>query len=243
MFFLIGQYKKATVQIQEREFSKTQIWHLTMCRREMSSSLATASSDLALYSSVGRVPAVKTFEGTFPLSIAAFAGSTEGRRGYIDSSFTSPAKMAETISKWEDQKPERTTVTPEGAAHLILTNLTQFLGLRIAGMRHWIATQIDDKVGHVSPANGDDADFPTNSCSGDGLFTVTVDCTKKNCRIFVSPAYFIDWVYFGYPSTPVVGHLMAGRYIFGTDSVKPSVTEDSAVFRIPNSFHPVLKRF
>jgi hypothetical protein len=211
--------------------------------RDVASSLAIASQDLARYSAIGSAPAIRTDERSIPVSISAFAGNVDGAKGYIDASFNEPSRMNDTMLRWRDQSPSRTILGIGDATSLVLGNLYDFLGVRIAGIRHWIATKIDDKVGHVSPASGDEADQPMYSANGEGLFRVTVDCTKTNCRIFVSPAYFVNWLYFGYPSTPVVGHLMSGRYIFGTDSVAPPVTEDSAIFQIPNSFHPVLKRF
>jgi hypothetical protein len=211
--------------------------------RDVASCLAIASQDLARYDVVGTAPAVITDGGKIPLSVSAFAGSTQGRGGYIASSFTDPSRIGDTMSRWVDQSPDRTLLRVPEATNQLISHLNDFLGVRIAGMRHWASTKIDAKLGHVSPAAGDDSAKPTNSPSGDGLFRVTVNCKAKDYRIFVSPAYFVDWLYFGYPSTPVVGRLMSGRYIFGTDAISPSIFGDSGLFQIPESFTPELKRF
>jgi hypothetical protein len=211
--------------------------------RDVTSSLATATVDFTRYREVGSVPAIKTDDGIIPMSVSSFAGNTLGREGYLHSSYIDPSRMGDTMSRWADESPTRTILRFADAQVQMFTHLTDYLGVRIAGMRHWVAQKIDGRVGIASPAMGDEADQPTNSPTGEGLFPVKVSCKKEHCRIFVSRAYFVDWIFFGYPSTPVKGHLMSGRYIFGTDAIQPKVFEDSGVFRIPDNYTPELERF
>ena len=84
---------------------------------------------------------------------------------------------------------------------------------------------------------------PPVICPGGGL-QFQVSCLTRGLRIHVSPAYFINWVFFGSPTTPVTSCVLPGRYVFAGDGpMLPTLTQDPAVFCIPPSFHAPLTRF
>jgi hypothetical protein len=73
---------------------------------------------------------------------------------------------------------------------------------------------------------------------------VQVSCITPGLRIHISSAYFINWVYFGSPTTPVIGYTLPGRYIFSGDgAMLPKREIDDIVFNISPSFQPSLVRF
>ena len=175
-----------------------------------------------------------------PVSIQSLMSDSAKRNANAEASFSTRSRARETISVWADQDQSRHLATSEVGLSGLVGQLGKFLQVRIAGIRFWGNSNIDERVF--------DSDFsedqnPTNSPNGSGLFRVTVSCTAKDYRIFVTPAYFIDWTFFGYPSSPVANHILPGRYLFGTDSIMGKITEDQAIFVIPMSFKPRLMRF
>ncbi len=61
-----------------------------------------------------------------------------------------------------------------------------------------------------------------------------VDCVHNHGRVHYSPAYFFDPnLVFGAPSTPVVGSIDAGLYLFGVKYPGQQLTFDAAKFSIP----------
>ncbi len=78
----------------------------------------------------------------------------------------------------------------------------------------------------------------------EGSLRMVVSCRTPGLRIHVSPAYFVNWVFFGSPTTPVMSYVLPGRYIFAGDGpLLPNLTEDTGVFCVPPTFHAVLTRF
>ena len=79
---------------------------------------------------------------------------------------------------------------------------------------------------------------------GGGGLHVKVSCRTPGLRLHVSPAYYINWIYFGSPTTPVTSYLLPGRYIFAGDGpMLPRRKRDSGVFSIPPTYNPQLTSF
>ncbi len=209
-------------------------------REDIVSSLSRVADDLSIYQNVGQTPVVRIENVHVPVSIQSLISDSAKRNANVEASFSSRSRARETIAVWADQDEFRHLVTSEASLSGLMSQFGMFLRVRIAGIRFWGNSNIDERVFDSDPS---DDQNPTNSPNGSGLFRVTVSCTAEDYRIFVTPAYFIDWTFFGYPSTPVANHILPGRYLFGTDSIMGKITEDQAIFVVPTSFNPRLKRF
>lgn len=107
--------------------------------------------------------------------------------------------------------------------------LNEFLSYRFAGMKKW-AEWIQ---GIGTPVVG----------PGGGL-QMQVSCRTHGLRIHISCAFFINWVFFGSPTTPVTSYVLPGRYIFAGDGpMLPTFTQDAGVFCIPPTYQATLTRF
>jgi hypothetical protein len=209
-------------------------------RGDIVSSLSRVADDLSIYQNVGQTPVVRIENVDVPISIQSLMSDSAKRNASVEASFSTRSRARETIAVWADQDESRHLITSEASLSGLISQFGKFLQVRIAGIRFWGNSNIDERVLDSEPS--DDRN-PTNSPNGSGLFRVTVSCTAEDYRIFVTPAYFIDWTFFGYPSSPVTNHILPGRYLFGTDSIIGKITEDPAIFVIPMSFKPRLKRF
>jgi hypothetical protein len=204
-------------------------------------SLASASKDLAVYGQLGKAPVYLLDSGAVPVSIMSLFFDL--KKSGVPVSEVSSRPSPDSIERWSDESETRSAVSIEQATLGLKAQLIQFLSVRVAGIAHWFASNADEKITTAGPTSGENAQYPNYSPDGNGLFRVSVRCNTKGIRIFASPAYFIDWLYFGFPSSPVVNHLLPGRYLFGTDAISTTMTEDRAVFQIPASYRPELKRF
>jgi hypothetical protein len=130
------------------------------------------------------------------------------------------------------------------AAESIQRALTQFLSYRFAGMKRWFDWA---QRGGTKPPRWPfrrRGNPPLPPLSDGGGLKVRVSCNTRGLRIHVSPAYFVSWVYFGSPTSPVVSYVLPGRYIFAGDGpMMPKRRTDPTVFCIPADYNPQLKRF
>jgi hypothetical protein len=84
---------------------------------------------------------------------------------------------------------------------------------------------------------------PTSSSSGRGL-PVSVKCNTHGLALEFSHAYFLHFLNFGAPTSPVSNFLWAGRYVFrGTGPTYPGGTPRSPIFVIPPDQKPVITNF
>src|SRR5262249_5141841 len=114
--------------------------------------------------------------------------------------------------------------------------LKGFLSYRFAGMREW--AELRARPGKWLRRRKGRAAHP-----GGGL-QMRVSCLTPGLRIHVSPAYFVAWVFFGSPTTPVTSYVPPGRYIFAGDGpLLPTFTQDTGVFCIPPTYHATLTSF
>jgi hypothetical protein len=214
---------------------------------DLIASLARALDDFDQYRELDQVPLL--FSGDWDSPPAPVSIRTVRRRleaaGLLnhEEAITSPKSLQNVLGNWSALDDAFDVRTVEEASDALYENLETFMTNRHGGIRIWEKGEVAERV----PARGiethDDFDEPTSSNIDTGLFRVTVKCNAPGYRILVSPAYFIDWAYFGSPSTPVTREMLPGRYIFGTDSIGGTVISDKLVFRIPNDFAPEIKRF
>jgi len=140
----------------------------------------------------------------------------------------------------QQQDPSLTFVDVREAEDSTERNLGAFLSYRFAGMKVWNEwIQRFQNFGSGVPNDP----IPSEIGPGGGL-QVEVFCRTRGLRIHISPAYFIDWVFFGSPTTPVASYVLPGRYIFAGDGpMLPTRVRDEAVFSIPPTYRPSLMRF
>ena len=207
-------------------------------------SLGRALNDFDHYRQVNQVPLLLSDGGGAPVAMRTVQKGLESN-GLLksDEKLTDPNNLQKAIDNWMTLDETHTVGRVEEASDALHDNLETFLGSRYGGLRMWEKSEFAQRVPSRGAATDPDFDEPTSPNIDTGLFRVTVKCKAKGYRILVSPAYFIDWVYFGAPSTPVTSEMLPGRYIFGTDSIGRSVVSDGLVFRIPASFNPQLMRF
>lgn len=153
---------------------------------------------------------------------------------------------------WRDavQRARKWSVRMTGiqeAQEAVGAGVRRFLGYRFGGMKRWaewIRGDGGDLPGNTRHSGGSGSLPPPPAVGANGGLQVQVSCRTPGLRIHVSPAYFVTWVYFGSPTTPVAGWLQPGRYIFAGDGpMLPNLTLDNGIFSIPPSYHPSLMRF
>lgn len=131
------------------------------------------------------------------------------------------------------QHPYRITHVGK-AEENVKASVQSFLAYRFAGLKSW-------SEWFHGARSGWDATPP--SVRSGGRLQIQVSCRIPGLRLHVSPAYFITWVFFGYPTTPVKGWVLPGRYIFAGDGpMLSNLTVDNATFCIPPTYYPTLTR-
>lgn len=157
------------------------------------------------------------------------------------------------IYRHTDYEEKQIIVTSLGEAHEGLQrSLNEFLSFRFAGIKKWnewihgmSASFNNQGGGHPTSSNpnGSGVSPPPAVGAGGGL-QVQVSCLTPGLRVHISPAYFINWVYFGSPTSPVTSYVLPGRYVFSGDGpMLPKRKRDNGVFNIPPDYHPSLVRF
>lgn len=130
------------------------------------------------------------------------------------------------------------------AEQTIQKGLEGFLSYRFAGVKYLEnggGKPIDSEWKHGE--TGSSSSIPRGFRSY-GSLEMEVSCSQSSLRIHFSPAYFLEWEFFGHPSTPVRNFIPPGRYIFGGDGPGMNGIEaDSGVFKIPPTYHAHLTRF
>ena len=124
-------------------------------------------------------------------------------------------------------------------------NLNKFLSFRFAGQKWWLEFSGEDPKGaRRSTESSESSSQLSPAFAPGGGLKLRVSCQTPGLRIHVSPAYFINWVYFGSPTTPVTSYVFPGRYIFAGDGpMLPKRTMDLGVFSIPPTNHATLIEF
>ncbi len=160
-----------------------------------------------------------------------------------------PHRFWRDVLRHAEPQEERVVVTDiREAEGGIRRSLNGFLSYRFAGMKRWaewiqgIGTQLFG--GSKGPAASSSSPPPPPTVGAGGGLQVQVSCLTPGLRIHISPAYFISWVFFGSPTTPVAGYVLPGRYVFAGDGpMLPRRRKDHAVFCIPPTYYPTLTRF
>jgi hypothetical protein len=154
-----------------------------------------------------------------------------------------------------DDKVRRARI--EEAEAGVRRGLRGFLSYRIAGLkmgaearprtaprRSRLMQELRNRFFGYSRWAGSSGAPPRSGIDASGGLEVQVSCNTPGLRIHISPAYFISWVYFGSPTSPVTSYVLPGRYIFSGDGpMLPSLKFDPGVFSIPPDFRPSLVRF
>lgn len=199
-----------------------------------------------------------------PISLTNFRGgplsmSYDSEAWYWESlDFPSPSshhQWREFVRRAAQQDERLTAIGLREAEEAVGRGLNRFLAYRFAGMKQWtegsflsyqsrLAEWIRRLLGggHGLPP-GNLGPQPPASGAGPGLL-IQVSCQTPGLRIHVAPVFFINWVFFGSPTTPVTSYILPGRYVFAGDGpMLPTLTQDSGVFSIPPTFHAILTRF
>jgi hypothetical protein len=117
----------------------------------------------------------------------------------------------------------------ERAASFIKFGLTQFLSFRFAGIKTWHSLLRAQGMPVVGP---------------DGGLQMRVSCRTPGLRMHISPAYFINWTFFGAPTTPVSSYVLPGRYVFAADGPRfARWIRDPGIFAVPPTYEAFLTSF
>ncbi|MFN0077771.1 MAG: hypothetical protein ACKVY0_15045 [Prosthecobacter sp.] len=207
------------------------------------------------------IPCLKLHDGDLaPISMTDFIGGSQWS-GYASAEWIKflerygpfpPDRFWHEFLRRSQQGEEGVVVADfREVAGSVERNLTSFLSYRFAGMKSWrewiqgIGGQLfrGSKGPPSSTGPGGSSPPPPAVGPGGGL-QVQVSCLTPGLRIHVSPAYFITWVVFGSPTTPVTSYVLPGRYVFSGDGpMLPKRTQDHGVFSIPPTYYPALTRF
>jgi len=206
-----------------------------------------------------RMPCVRVSdeqeEGNVPLSLQVnwpFPRSP----GWIRSAPLPPEALAQ-YHDYLHQYDARDSITMEPTNKVLerlKKSLGDFLAYRIDGFRAWTSWmmgggqggprytgKVPPGVSGLPPSGGPPP--PLSSAPGGGL-GVELWCNSPGLTIEFSHAYFIHFVNFGAPSSPVKNAVLAGRYIFqGKGPTCPSGTARSQIFRIPPDYKAVTTLF
>jgi hypothetical protein len=127
---------------------------------------------------------------------------------------------------------------------ILLSRLREFLDTQLYGASLIRERTHDYDASPKTALNNVDDATIKSGVFRDGRAMVRVKCASKDIRVHSSPAYFVDWTYFGDGAPIVDGWLSTGRYIFATDGTGPNeYLLDDGVFSIPNAYLPNIKRF
>jgi hypothetical protein len=136
------------------------------------------------------------------------------------------------------------------AEERVARSLQRFLSYRFGGMKKWTEWIQGSQLfgGPKGPSGGGGigggGTAPPLAVGPGGGLQIQVSCLTPGLRIHVAPAYFISWVFFGSPTTPVSSYVLPGRYVFAGDGpMLPRRKRDHAVFSIPPTYHAALTRF
>jgi hypothetical protein len=198
----------------------------------------------------GKLPCFSFGSGDMPLcSTRTFFESKElGEKATRHTDGLSSTELADAERRFLDGDNHPMMVDMEEGESYLRDGLTRFLAHRVGGYPRGL--RLDDGTTtprtlnrtqlHVSGAN-----LATPGDIKHGLMMVRVTCKSSGLRVHSSPAFFVDWNYFGDPSNPDVdGWLLPGRYIFATDGpCPPDYLPDGGVFPIPSQYNPHVKKF
>lgn len=212
----------------------------------------------------GGVPCLKLHDGDLaPISMTEFLGGSfwpnYGSEEWIEfweryGPFPFPShRFWREILRRSEREAEGVVVTDLlEAVGGVERSLSGFLSYRFAGMKNWrewiqgIGGQRfgGSKGPPQTRGPGGGSPPPPPAVGPGGALQVQVSCHTPGLRIHMSPAYFITWVFFGSPTTPVTSYVLPGRYVFAGDGpMLPRRTKDHGVFCIPPTYHPVITRF
>lgn len=206
----------------------------------------------------GEVPCLKLDDGELaPISLAEFFGGgafsswLEQFERYFG--FPGPHRLWREVFWRSGSQEDGVVVTDVHTAEDgVQRSLNGFLSYRFAGMKRWAewiqGAGIRGFGGSNAPPRGKGSITsslpPPPAVGAGGGIQVQVSCLTPGLRIHVSPAYFVSWVYFGSPTTPVANYVLPGRYIFSGDGpMLPKRKKDPTVFCIPADYYPTLTRF
>lgn len=190
-----------------------------------------------------KIPCLKMDEGELALiSMTQFFGAPFGVQYGSEILFEFWEMFSQFHPRfWEDIRSEKLkeeeviATAFDNAKEGINRSLTAFLSYRFAGMKMWNKWI---RGAGIPPST------PPPAVGPGGNLQVQVTCLTPGLRLHISPAYFINWVFFGSPTTPVSSYVLPGRYIFGADGPsQPILIKDPALFSIPPTYHPALMSF
>ncbi len=198
-------------------------------------------------SKLGSVPCITLPTGEMPIcSTGEFFGSNMVGNHWIEN--VTPAQDSGVLSgeldlmtsKFLGREDHPMLATLKESAEFLHDALSRFLSHRFGAYRQNGGPKVDrsDQLGYsTSWKNPGDIK--------NGSIYVSVQCNSLGLRVHSSPAYFVDWQYFGHPSDPLVqGWLLPGRYIFATDGPgMPEYISDNGVVAIPSTYKATMKRF
>lgn len=220
----------ANVSRMATEFALAHLWDdKVLCWKLDDGSLAPVSLTQLIGSLFGGTPQwFKYWEEYDPFAVPTYRVLLESLRDH-----------------WRDTDDLSLVSTAE-AESSVGRNLQSFLSYRFAGFKAWFEWMRENQFlgGSRGPRGGDGGTSPPLTFGPGGGLQVQVSCLAPGLRIHVSPAYFVNWVYFGSPTTPVSSYVPPGRYVFAGDGpMLPIPTMDHAVFSVPPTYHAVLTRF
>lgn len=116
--------------------------------------------------------------------------------------------------------------------------LEDFLELRINSISKKSSGSDNDQL---SGGTGSPPGIPNLT----NYLVLTINTQNQNYKIESSPAYFINWSYFGAPTTPIKGPILPGKYIFR--GIPPSTPGqpvlDSSIVSIPPQYNITIIKF
>jgi len=154
--------------------------------------------------------------------------------------------LGDTEQRFLKQDNHPMMVDMEEGEEYLRDGLTRFLAHRVGGYPRGallIGETTTSRILDRCQLSGTNIVMPGDIKNG--LMMVRVKCKSSGLRVHSSPAYFLNFGYFGDPSTPDVdGWLLPGRYVFATDGPSPpDYLPDNAVFLIPSQYNPHVKKF
>jgi hypothetical protein len=125
---------------------------------------------------------------------------------------------------------------PASFGGMLRSSLSKFLACRVATEDFRVQQPIAFARAFIAPS--------MSASTTQGTLAVAVNYQTSNMRVHSSPAYFLNWTYYGSSPSPVNGSLPPGLYKFAGDSTSSQGRIiDSAVFSIPADFSPVVLAF
>lgn len=217
---------------------------------DLNSNLAVLKNQLILLEKTGYkdlIPCLAAGKTYVPINIMQYLNDPDKLQSIFDDNdfdlyfrWVSPAqRFGAVIDKIKSNTNRHfAAVWMDDLREIMRVNLSGFIAIRHATLSQGYTR---DKVAGFFRNGPPGGSPPGSTASSVKYLTVQLNTVNHGLQIQASPAYFVNWSYFGSPTSPITGSLIPGKYIFAGSGVGlPTFTVDPTIVDIPPNFNITL---